>query len=132
MRGLVIGKGGVKLRKLCDKHQVKVIYKPNDISVAITGHPANVQNFESEVTKIMELAQSRNFMKFTMYIPHEARPLLLGKKGARLYHLCKKHKVSVRMTREENDIVISGLLDNINGFKKEVNGILRYAKYTTQ
>nr|XP_027223108.1 uncharacterized protein LOC113815237 isoform X1 [Penaeus vannamei]XP_027223109.1 uncharacterized protein LOC113815237 isoform X2 [Penaeus vannamei] len=92
-RGLIIGKGGTRIRELSARHRVKVLYNNMDINVAITGHPADVRNFMTEVLAILERARERRVVRDSMFIAQEARPLLVGKGGSRIWDLCKKHRV---------------------------------------
>ncbi|ROT69135.1 hypothetical protein C7M84_012707 [Penaeus vannamei] len=94
-RGLIIGKGGTRIRELSARHRVKVLYNNMDINVAITGHPADVRNFMTEVLAILERARERRVVRDSMFIAQEARPLLGHKEPA------KSPKRNKRQTAKE-------------------------------
>lgn len=125
----IIGKQGKGVRELMDEFDVNIKVPSSESQssiITLTGAPANVERAKQALHgRVGELEQEqlKNF-EIKIDVSPEYHPKIIGRRGAVITDLRKRHNVSIQLPKKENandrTITITGLEDKAKQARDEI------------
>lgn len=138
MHRFIIGQKGKDVRELMTMHNVNITVPPSEQhsdTIVITGSPKNAAAAkESLLRKREELEEEKRVKELKSFevrveVDPEYHPKIIGRKGAVIGDIRKKHDVNIQLPKkeegsEENVIIIHGFEENALAARDEILSIV--------
>ena len=113
LSGILISRSGEVVKQLEKEHEVRITVDRSDGTIQISGKQPQVEAAQKAIQEIQSSLLEETINDLTS----DEISMVIGRGGATIKGLTKDHKCDINIERDSNQIVISGMKDNVNACK---------------